>query len=163
MILRRLPLQVMEIDLRTVSNVDDARKHLDLLNSKGLEVLADLGIAEAPGDFAERFLEAHFESPETLLLVAESTPGLADAGVLLCGPQIDPLSGVRTPMILILSVDSNVRHRGLAATLVKEAQRLLGRRGYRQLAARCPHGDDALISMGERWGFVRAWEFLSRD
>ena len=43
---------------------------------------------------------------------------------------------------------------------MQEARRLLGQRGLRTLAARAGHNDDALISMGERWGFVRAWELL---
>jgi GNAT superfamily N-acetyltransferase len=153
----------MQVDLRTVFGADEARAHLELLSRAGLEALKDLGIARAPEDFIERFLGEHFDAPETLLLIAESTAGAADVGLLLVGPHTDPLSAVRTPMVLILSVDSKLRHRGLATTLVREARRILKRRGFAQLAARCPHGDDALISMGERWGFVRSWEFLSKE
>ena len=32
-----------------------------------------------------------------------------------------------------------------------------------ELWARAAHNDDALISMGERWGFVRAWELMSAE
>jgi hypothetical protein len=39
-------------------------------------------------------------------------------------------------------------------------QSVLAERGMRVLAARAGHNDDALISMGERWGFVRAWELM---
>jgi hypothetical protein len=31
------------------------------------------------------------------------------------------------------------------------------------LSARAGHNDDALISMGERWGFVRQWEMMVRE
>ncbi len=153
----------MEIDIRTVQTVDAAREHLALLRTSGLEALQELGLAVAPEDFMESFLASNLDDPQTLLLIAETSAGAADMGLLLVGPQIDPLSGVRTPMILILSVESSARHRGLARALVREARRLLSRRGYSQLAARCPHGDDALISMGERWGFLRTWEFLAYD
>lgn len=153
----------MELDLRTVSTPEEARAHLDMLERAGREALKDLDIAEAPTDFAERFIATHLGAPETLFLIAESSAGAADIGFLLIGPHTDPLSGVRTPMILILSVDPQLRHRGLAATLVKEGRRVLKRRGFAQLAARCPHGDDPLISMGERWGFVRNWEFISKE
>jgi len=153
----------MEVDLRTVATADQARAHLELFERAGRAALQDLGIAAAPDDFFERFLAAHFEAPETLLLIAETEAGAADIGFVLVGPHTDPLSGVRTPMILILSVDSSYRHRGLAGTLVREARRVLARRGFEQLAARTPHGDDPLIAMGERWGFVRSWEFLARD
>lgn len=153
----------MEIEIRTVETAASALEHLELLRSRGLEALQELGLAQAPADFIESFLASHFDAKETLLLIAETKAGAADVGLILVGPQIDPLSGVRTPMILILSVDSDVRHRGLARALVQEAERLLKRRGFPQLAARCPHGDDALISMGERWGFIRSWEFLARD
>ena len=30
-------------------------------------------------------------------------------------------------------------------------------------AGRAGHNDDALISMGERWGFLRAWELFVRE
>jgi len=153
----------MDVQLRTVETPEDARLHLPWLRERGSEALAELGLAQAPEDFMETFLASHFGAPETLLLVAETGPGAADVGFVLVGPQVDPLSGVRTPMILILSVEPGLRHRGLARSLVQEAARQLSRRGYRQIAARCPQGDDPLIAMGERWGFVRTWEFLARD
>ena len=39
-------------------------------------------------------------------------------------------------------------------------------RGVERLGARVEHNDDARISMGERWGWTRAWEWMdsgSRD
>lgn len=152
----------MDIDLRTIVSADDARPHLEILKARAQEALGDLGSETPRPDFMERFLESSLAEPESLLIVAESAPGLADLGLCLVGPHVDPLSGLRSPMVLVLSVDSKVRHRGLAGALVKEARRVLGRRGYDQLTARCAHGDDALVSMGERWGFIRTWEVMAK-
>ncbi|MFT7667491.1 MAG: hypothetical protein ACI8X5_000170 [Planctomycetota bacterium] len=153
----------MEVEIRTVETVDEARQHIEALRLGALEALQDLGLVEAPANFVETFLDNQFDKPETLLLIAEQTPGAADLGFCLVGPHSDPLSGLLTPMILILSVNSSTRHVGLARSLAQEARRQLSARGYKQLAARCAHGDDALISMGERWGFLRTWEFLAKS
>jgi GNAT superfamily N-acetyltransferase len=98
-----------------------------------------------------------------VLLVAESSRGKTDLGVCLTGPFEDPLIGARVPMVLLLFVSPDVRHRGLAHAMVEEVSRLLMERGHRTLAARAGHNDDALISMGERWGFVRQWEMMLRE
>ena len=47
-----------------------------------------------------------------------------------------------------------------AKALVEGVSGLLRDRGMSTLAARAGHNDDALISMGERWGFVRQWELM---
>ncbi len=60
-------------------------------------------------------------------------------------------------------MSSNARHQGLAAKLVAEVSAVLRERGMMSLAARAGHNDDALISMGERWGFVRTWEMMVRE
>ncbi|MFT7485339.1 MAG: ribosomal protein S18 acetylase RimI-like enzyme [Candidatus Paceibacteria bacterium] len=151
----------MEIDLRTIATFDEAKPHLESFIEHGQRALADLDQDPPQEGFLEHHLRANLGSPESLLLVAESEHGLANLGVCLVGPHVDPLGGQKQPMLLILSVDSSVRHRALAGTLVKEARRILRRRGFETLAARVPSGDDALVSMGERWGFVRTWEFLS--
>ena len=81
----------------------------------------------------------------------------------LVGPLEDPLLESRLPLVLVLYVDSAVRHRGLAGLLVEAASRELADRGIPRLAARAGHNDDALISMGERWGFTRLWELMLRE
>lgn len=153
----------MEIDLRTIESVQEAEPHLELIATRGREALDELGMEGAPEDFARRFVERQLGEPETLFLVAESSPGSADLGLCLVGPHEDPLSGVRTPMVLVLSVSATLRRRGLARALMQEASRILRRRGFDRLSARIPAGDDPLVSMGERWGFIRSWEFLTRD
>jgi len=111
----------------------------------------------------ERFLDANFDAPETVLMVAGSSPGASDLGLCLSGPFVDPLSGERLPMVLVLSVDPSVRHRGLARAMLDELREILHERSFAQLAARTAHGDDARVSMGERLGLLRAWEILVRE
>lgn len=153
----------MEIDLRTIETAEEAAPHLDELTARGREALEELGVEGVPEDFARRFVETRLGEPETLFLVAESAPGKADLGLCLFGALTDPLGGVRIPTLLVLSVAPALRRRGLARVLVREAGRILRRRGHERLAARVPAGDDPLVSMGERWGFVRSWELLARD
>ena len=114
-------------------------------------------------DRARIFLERHFAAPESLLLLAEESGRPEPWGLCLTGPLEDPWSGERSPLILALWVEQRIRHRGVARALVKEAGRLLEERGVAPISARAAHNDDALISMGERWGFLRAWEYMVRD
>jgi ribosomal protein S18 acetylase RimI-like enzyme len=83
--------------------------------------------------------------------------------VCLVGPLVDPLRGESLPTVLVLHVDPALRHRGVAHELIEEATRVLAARGLQRLAARVGHNDDALISMGERWGFVRSWGLMVRE
>ena len=106
-------------------------------------------------------MERHFAHDAMLLLVAESEEGVH--GVLLTAPLEDPLTGEVVPIIVVLHVESDVRHRGLARALVTDARSVLAERGYGVLAARAGHNDDALISMGERWGFLRHWELMLHE
>ena len=84
-------------------------------------------------------------------------------GLCLTVPFEDPLTGEILPMIVILRVDPNLRHRGIARALVDDARSILAERGHGILAARAGHNDDALISMGERWGFLRHWELMLHE
>jgi GNAT superfamily N-acetyltransferase len=132
----------------------------------------DRGLAERAREFqdeplatglARTFLGTHFDAPETVLVAAESEAGAADLGLCLTAPFTDLVLGTRMPLIRVLSVSPAHRHRGIARALVDEVKRVLERRGIARLAAQVGHNDDALISMGERWGFVRHWELLLRD
>ena len=54
----------------------------------------------------------------------------------------------------------------MARARVAAAQEALAERGITRLGARVEHNDDARISMGERWGWIRGWEWMdsgSRD
>jgi len=117
-----------------------------------------------PKGSVKRILEKHFEHPACLLLVSEVAGSKSErVGVCLTTPFEDPLTAEITPMIVLLNVDTSVRHSGVARALVQDAIRILRERGLGALAARAAHNDDARISMGERWGFLRQWEFMLHE
>ena len=149
-----------------IRRIEDLQSAIEL--APALEAYASQATAEfRDGPLAEgtcrRFFGKRFSEPETVLVVAETAARRSDLGVCVSGPFEDPLTGVRVPMVLILFVSPNARHQGLAAKLVAEVSAVLRERGMTSLAARAGHNDDALISMGERWGFVRTWEMMVRE
>ena len=153
----------MSLRLRTVTTLEEARRHAPRLDSFAAASMAEFSDEPFPTGACERFFARSFEAPETVLVLAED-PGQRDpVGVCLVGPLLEPLLGTAIPLILVLHVDSAQRHLGLAKELVREAQRRLALRGARTIAARAGHNDDALISMGERWGFTRLWELMVLD
>ena len=102
----------------------------------------------------------------SVFVVAESMEAADDGatiGLVLTGALADPLTAERFPVVLAVWVAPNYRHRGLARHLLEDAARQLVDRGHAALCVRTDHNDDALISMGERWGFTRRWEILMRD
>jgi GNAT superfamily N-acetyltransferase len=150
----------MQFELRPIASLAAARAHCARLDAAAAEFHAQFSDQPYPKGSAERFLARHFEAPETVLMAAFVPGGDVPVGLCLVGPSEDPLSGERLPVVLVLHVDPNLRHRGIATALVAQARQVLLRRGLDRLAARAGHNDDALISMGERWGFVRAWEWM---
>ena len=151
----------MNLKLRPIQDPEEARGLLPLLERGARETSSpylhqDFSRAEAEG-----FLERCLGREETLLLVAESEGEVQALAV--SAPFEDPLSGHSLPMLVVLFVDPALRHRGVARALVKELRRLLAQRGLDVLLARAEHNDDALISMGERWGLVRTWEVMSSE
>jgi len=145
--------QVLEIN--SLGNALERAVSLDLAASA---TLAEVGSDSLqPGTSAE-FLERTFEEAETLLLVAEEAG--KEVGICLTGAWEDPLTGERLAAVLALYVDPNMRHRGVARELVARAVEVLAQRGVGRLGARVEHNDDARISMGERWGWTRAWEWM---
>lgn len=150
----------MEVELRLIESQTEAHELSALIDEVAAEAMREFRDEALPGEMGARFVAQRFDEPETVLVVAESSPGARDLGLCLIGPFEDPLTAERTPMVLVLYVDPAVRHRGLARALVAEAREVLAERGFRTLAARAAHNDDALISMGERWGYVRQWELM---
>ncbi|MCC7011546.1 MAG: GNAT family N-acetyltransferase [Planctomycetes bacterium] len=151
----------MKLTLRTLSSLSEALALTPLCDAVAADFQRQISDHELAPGTSERFLRAHFQARETVCVVAEG-PERA-WGVCLTGPFVDPLLGTTQPMVLVLHVDPALRHRGVATELVREAERVLRERGATTLAARATHNDDALISMGERWGFVRAWELMVRE
>ena len=150
----------MQLELRPITTLDEARALGPRLDAAAAEFQAQYSDAPWPPGSAERFLARALGESETVLLAAFKPGAAVPAGVCLTGAHVEALSGERVPMVLVLHVDPELRHRGVARALVERCRELLQARGHLRLAARTLHNDDALISMGERWGFVRAWDWL---
>ncbi|HVS17874.1 MAG TPA: GNAT family N-acetyltransferase [Planctomycetota bacterium] len=150
----------MQLELRPITTLDAARGLGPRLDAAAAAFQAQFSDETYPAGSAERFLERALGEPETVLLGAYKPGTETPSGLCLIGAHVDTLSGERIPMVLVLHVDDELRHRGVARGLVERARALLEARGIKRLAARALHNDDALISMGERWGFVRAWEWM---
>lgn len=153
----------MDPRIRCIEDPGEAIELSSALEAYVAQATADVRDGPLPEGTCRRFFERSFGEKETVLLVAETRPGRADLGACITGPFEDPLVGSRVPMVLVLFVSPSARHRGLAKALVERATERLASRGLHTLAARAGHNDDALISMGERWGFVRQWEIMLRD
>ena len=151
----------MQLTLRAIASLEEALGHAGSLEQAAADFHAQFSDEPLPPDTLAGFLRRSFAARETLLLSAEGDG--RSWGLLLTGPFTDPLFGTTAPLILVLRVDPSLRHRGVAGELVAEAERILVSRGLSTLAARAAHNDDALISMGERWGFVRAWELMVKE
>jgi len=150
----------MKLELRQVTSLEEARRLAPRLDAAAAGFHAQVSDEPFPAGASARLLAERFDAPETVLVGAFPPGGSDPLGLCLVAPFEDPLTLARTPMVLVLEVAPQARHRGVARALVEEAQAVLAARGLRALAARATHNDDALISMGERWGFVRAWELM---
>lgn len=153
----------MKLVLRQIQQLEEALALVPLLDRLAAEFMAQFSDQPLPSGASERTLRATFGARESVLVVAEGERRGETLGVCWVGPLTDPLLGTTQPLVLVLHVDSSLRHRGVAGELVTDIERILAERGVHRLAARAAHNDDALISMGERWGFVRAWELMVKE
>ena len=151
----------MKLNLRKVESLEEALALAPRLDHAAAQFLEQFSDEPYPAGACERFLRRSFGAPQSALFVAEDA-GRA-WGLCLSGPFTDPLLGTSQPMILVLFVDPSLRHRGIATELVRETEAHFDALGAGTLLARVPHNDDALISMGERSGFVRSWELMEKD
>jgi len=149
--------------IRRIEDLQSALELAPALEAYAAQATAEFRDVPLPEGTCRRFFGRSFSEPETVLVVAETSPGKSDLGVCMTGPFEDPLTAGRLPMVLILFVSPSARHQGLAGALVGEVTKALKERGMPSLGARAGHNDDALISMGERWGFVRQWEMMVRE
>jgi GNAT superfamily N-acetyltransferase len=150
----------MDITLHQHETPEDAAWLAPLLDEYARAVTDELRDDPLPAGVGEALLERVFGGPEGVAISAHVPGQEAHIGYVVTGPLEDPLVGDRSPMVLALWVDRDMRHRGLARSLVLRAREVLAERGFTTLAARAGHNDDALISMGERWGFVRSYEVM---
>ncbi|MGH7150109.1 MAG: GNAT family N-acetyltransferase [Planctomycetota bacterium] len=111
---------------------------------------------------AERFAREALAGPDALLLLARG-PGPVDLGVLFAAGSRNPFLGTSVPFLYALFVRPENRRAGLAAALLSRAEKIYRTRGFGALAAEVPYQDDALISMGERRGYVREREWMAKD
>lgn len=153
----------MDVTLRLLTTLDDALELAPDLEGYVQESLQELRDEPVPEGCGERLLRRVLGTDEGLVLTAHLPSEGGRIGFCVTGPLVDPLAGDALPMVVALWVDPDWRHRGLARALVARAREELGARGRSVLAARAGHNDDALISMGERWGFVRAWEVMVHE
>ena len=153
----------MDVILKELETLDDALGLAPEIDRYAEQVMGELRDAPPEAGTGERLLRRVIEAPEGLVLVARSKDDGQRIGMCVTAPLVDPLVGDSMPMIVVLEVDPDFRHRGLAGQLVRAARAELAKLGLSDLGARAGHNDDALISMGERWGFVRAWEFMVRE
>jgi GNAT superfamily N-acetyltransferase len=151
----------MKLRIRRIAELEEALSLAPRLDEHSAEFMAQFSDDPFPAGACERFLRRRFGADESCLVVAED--GGRVWALALSGPFTDPLLGSTMPMILVLHVDASLRHRGVASELVEEIERTLAARGLTTLAARAGHNDDVLISMGERWGFVRSWELMVKE
>lgn len=155
----------MNLRLRSITTREEAQGTLALLEQAVRAVRAADeggagGAASAPAELARRYLE-RLGPREALLVVAEPREVERPLALAASAPFEDPLTGEVRALMVLLYTDPSIRQRGVARALTQELRRLLAARGVAELWARAGHNDDALISMGERWGFVRAWELMS--
>jgi len=151
----------MNLRLRTIASRDEAQGTLALLEQAVREVLGPENQPPA-AELARRFL-SRLGPPEALLVVAEPREVERPLALAASAPFEDPLTGSVRALLVLLYTDPSIRQRGVARALVGELRRGLLARDVGELWARAAHNDDAVISMGERWGFVRAWELMSAE
>ena len=155
----------MNVRLKTIESAEDAQAHASALE-RALADSEDLGLREGTATDPHELLERVASAVESVFVIAESVEPAdsgATIGLCLTGPLVDPLTAASFPVLLACWVAPNYRHRGLARHLLEDVSRQLIDRGQAALCVRTDHNDDALISMGERWGFTRRWEILARD
>ena len=155
----------MNLRLRTITTREEAQGTLALLEQAVREVLGAAGAADGkrtPAELARRYLE-RFGPREAVLVVAEPREVARPLALAASAPTEEPLTGDVRALLILLYTDPSIRQRGVARSLTGELRRALAARGVKELWARAAHNDDALISMGERWGFVRTWELMSAE
>lgn len=155
----------MNVRLKAIASADDAQARATDVE-RALTDSEDLALILTDRPNPHELLERVIGQPESVFVVAESMAPEDDGatvGLCLTGPLVDPLSAARIPIVLAFWVAPGYRHRGLARHLLEDVARQLLERGQPGLCLRTDHNDDALISMGERWGFTRRWEILLRD
>ncbi len=144
----------MDVTLRPIADLSEAPGLVGELEA----YLAHHGPPSSAA--AEPLLRCALTDEAGLVLVALPRGGGERCGFCVTAPAREAWEAAGEPAIVALWTAPDYRHRGLARAMVADARQRLCARGYPRLRAWVEHGDDALISMGERWGFLRAREEL---
>jgi GNAT superfamily N-acetyltransferase len=153
----------MDVTLEILEAPDDALDLAAAIDDYARETTAEFRDEDPAEGVGLRLVKRHFTVPECVFLVARDKARGERIGMCVTAPLEDPLLGERMPTVVVLFVHPDYRHRGLASQMVQAVRAELESRGLASLAARAAHNDDALISMGERWGFVRVYEIMVRE
>lgn len=153
----------MEIALRKLESAGEAPSLASELDAYIAQVASEHRDEAPPEGAGEALLARAFSDPYGIVLVALNPGDDARLGYCVIGPMIDPIFGDSAPMVLAMHVEPEWRRRGLSRALLARAREELMKLGQRILYARAGHNDDALISMGERAGFVRSWEVMELE
>ena len=153
----------MEVTLRFLETRDDALTLSSDIDHYAREATAEFRDELVADGIGVRLVRDHFDSPHCVFLTATEARSEERIGLCVTVPFVDPLVGDSMAMVVVLSVHPDFRHRGLAGRMISALHEELGSRGVHTLAARAGHNDDALISMGERWGFVRLYEVMVHE
>jgi len=141
-----------------IETLADAMELSEYLDKAATASLAGIEHQAIQPGAALRFFEESLACDETGLWVAREEGALQ--GICMTGAWVAPISGERMAAVLALYVNADARHQGVSRALVQAALAELRQRGITHLGARVEHNDDARISMGERWGWTRGWEWL---
>lgn len=153
----------MDVILKILEARDDALTLSSDIDQYTREATAEFRDEATPDGIGVRLVREHFDSPHCIFLTATDARTEERIGLCVTVPFVDPLVGDAMPMVVVLSVHGDFRHRGLAKQMIGMLHEEFSNRGIRTLAARAGHNDDALISMGERWGFVRSYEVMVHE
>lgn len=121
----------------------------------------EVGPESAPS--ARRFLLRSLGQNETVFLLCREEKTEKFAGLLFIARREDPFLAASSPFVYLLFTHPDFRRLGLAASLLAEGEKILKDRGLARLAAPATHNDDAIISMGERRGYLREREFMVKE
>ncbi len=153
----------MDVTLKILEAPDDALELAGAIDHYACEITAEFRDEPPEEGVGVRLVKRHFRAPECVFLTAHEKERGERIGMCVTVPMEDPLVGDRVPVVVVLYAQPEYRHRGLASHMVRAVRAELLTRGQTVLAARAGHNDDALISMGERWGFVRTVEIMVHE
>ncbi|MBL8695731.1 MAG: GNAT family N-acetyltransferase [Planctomycetes bacterium] len=86
---------------------------------------------------------------------ATAPAGYVDAAVLLAIEHSDPILGGEVSWLRLLYTRAPYRSRGLASAMLARAEEVLRARGVTAIRADVVYGDDAVMGVFERRGYVR--------